>query len=42
MESYESAKHFVATMVKPDYNNWSGKENYEERFMDLLERKFES
>ncbi len=42
MESYDSAKHFVATMVKPDYNNWSGKENYEERFMDLLERKFES
>jgi len=42
MENYTAAKDFVETMVKPDYNNWSGKEQYEVRFMDLLERKFEN
>ncbi len=42
MESLAAAKDFVETMVKPDYDNWAGKEQYETRFMDLLERKFES
>lgn len=42
MASLDDAKAFVENMVKPDYNNWSGKENYEERFMELLTRKFES
>jgi len=27
-------------MVKPDHNNWEGKEEYEERFMALIEKKF--
>lgn len=31
---------FIKNMVKPDYNNWEGKEEYEERFMALIERKF--
>jgi hypothetical protein len=26
-------------MVKPDYNNWEGKQDYEERFMDIIEKK---
>lgn len=42
MESLEAAKDFVETMVKPDYNDWAGKEHYETRFMELLQRKFES
>jgi hypothetical protein len=25
-------------MVKPDYNNWEGKQDYEERFMDIIEK----
>jgi hypothetical protein len=27
-------------MVKPDYNNWEGKDNYAERFMDIIEKFF--
>ena len=33
---------FIKQMVKPDYNNWSGKEVYESRFIDLVEKKFEN
>ena len=35
----KEAKKFVNKMVKPDYD-WSGKEEYEERFILLIERKF--
>lgn len=42
MESLHAAKSFVQNMVKPDYNNWAGKEHYEERFIEILTRKFES
>lgn len=35
----KDAKKFITKMVKPDYD-WSDKEEYEERFMNLLERKF--
>jgi len=31
---------FIEKMVKPDYNNWEGKEEYESRFMAFIERKF--
>jgi hypothetical protein len=34
------AKQFIQKMVKPDYNHWQGKEDYEARFLELLERKF--
>lgn len=37
----EDAHHFINTMVKPDYNNWEGKEEYEERFMQIVTNKFE-
>jgi len=33
------AKNFIAKMVKPDYE-WSGKEGYEERLLELIERRF--
>lgn len=33
------AKNFIKTNVKPDYN-WEGKEEYEERLLALIERKF--
>ncbi len=41
MTSYEDALNLINKMVKPDYNNWTDKEEYEERFMAILERKFQ-
>lgn len=38
--SFENAKSFIEGVVKPDYNNWVGKEEFEERFMQVLEAKF--
>lgn len=35
----KEAKKFINKMVKPDYN-WSEKEEFEERFMAIVERKF--
>jgi hypothetical protein len=29
-------------MLKPDYNNWEGKELYEERFLGILSQFFET
>lgn len=39
IESEKEAKNFIAKMVKPDYD-WSGKEEYEERLIELIERRF--
>ncbi len=41
MKSKEEAVNFVLNMVKPDYNNWEGKEEYEIRFLAVVESKFE-
>ncbi|WP_051205287.1 hypothetical protein [Salinimicrobium xinjiangense] len=41
IKSKEEAFNFVANMVKPDYNNWEGKEDYESRFLTIIEKKFE-
>ena len=38
--SFEDAKHFIDNMVKPDYTNWADKEEFEERFMEIIEAKF--
>ncbi len=35
----KEASSFIKKMVKPDYD-WKGKEEYEERFLELVERKF--
>jgi hypothetical protein len=40
-DTFEEAKDFIEDMVKPDYNNWDGKEDYALRFMEIVERKFE-
>lgn len=40
IESEERSMAFINNMVKPEYKNWEGKEEYEERFMALIERKF--
>ncbi len=39
-DSLEDAKNFIDDMVKPDYNNWNSKEEYAERFMEIIEKKF--
>lgn len=38
--TFYETRNFVQEMVKPDYNNWEGKQDYEERFMDIIEKKF--
>lgn len=40
IDSEERSIAFVENMVKPDYKNWEGKEEYEERFIQLIERRF--
>ena len=39
-DTFYEARDFVQEMVKPDYNNWEGKQDYEDRFMDIIEKKF--
>ena len=39
-DSFEEAKGFINDFVKPDYNNWDGKEEFENRFLEIIERKF--
>lgn len=39
--TFEEADAFIRNMVKPDYNNWEGKSEYEERFLDVVARKFQ-
>ncbi|WP_103864398.1 hypothetical protein [Aquimarina sp. I32.4] len=41
LRSKNEAKEFITTMIKPDYHNWDGKEEYEERFMGIVLSKFE-
>lgn len=41
LHSKTEAQEFIETMVKPDYSNWEGKEEYETRFMDIVISKFE-
>lgn len=40
IDTEERSIAFIINMVKPDYNNWEGKEELEARFIQLIERKF--
>lgn len=40
IDSEERSIAFINNMVKPEYNNWQGKEEYETRLMALIERRF--
>jgi hypothetical protein len=40
IDTEERSIAFIDNMVKPDYNNWAGKEEYVERFLELIERRF--
>lgn len=39
-DSFAEANDFIENMVKPDYNNWEGKDDYAERFLGIIEKKF--
>ncbi len=39
-DNFAEAEEFINDMVKPDYNNWQGNEDYAERFMDIVGQKF--
>ncbi len=39
-DSLIDAKNFINNIVKPDYNDWKGKEEFAERFMEIIENKF--
>ncbi|MDP5000958.1 MAG: hypothetical protein NWQ15_03580, partial [Flavobacterium sp.] len=37
-DSFDEARSFVQDFVKPDYNNWEGNEEFEARFMEIVEK----
>lgn len=39
--SFAEASNLIQNIVKPDYNNWQGKEDFEQRFMGIIEGKFD-
>ena len=42
MKTKAEAMHFISNEIKPAYNNWEGKEDYETRFSELIEARFEA
>lgn len=40
-DTYQEAIDFIEDMVKPDYQNWEGKDDYVKRFMEIVAQKFE-
>lgn len=39
-DTLQEAEVFIEDMVKPDYNDWSGNDEYEVRFIELISKKF--
>lgn len=39
-DSFDEASSFIKDFVKPDYNNWEGQEEFETRFLEIVEKKF--
>lgn len=38
--TFAEAKDFIIEIIKPDYNNWQGKQEFEDRFIEIVEKKF--
>jgi len=38
--TWQEATDFIEQIVKPDYNLWKGMDDYEARFMEVIEKKF--
>jgi hypothetical protein len=41
LQSWEHAQKFILEIIKPDYNFWEGKEQYEIRFLKIVENNFQ-
>ena len=39
--NFEEVENFILTMIKPEYDNWEGKEDYEKRFLEVLSKLFQ-
>lgn len=40
--NYKEAQVFISEIIKPEYNQWTGKEIFEDRFLKILENYFSS
>jgi hypothetical protein len=40
MQNFEEANVFITETVIPDYNEWLDKDEFKERFMTLIEKRF--
>ncbi|WP_121964494.1 hypothetical protein [Myroides sp. N17-2] len=40
VSSFDEANSLIEHLIKPEYNNWEGKDEYAERFMALVEKRF--
>ena len=41
-QTLAEAQQFINDIIKPEYNHWEGKETFEFRFLELIERNFQS
>ena len=41
LQSWEHAQKFILEIIKTDYNYWEGKEQYEIRFLKIVENNFQ-
>jgi hypothetical protein len=40
MQNFAEAKTFIEGQIKPDYNQWKDKDEYADRFMTIIEKRF--
>lgn len=40
MDDFDSVQNFLENQIKPDYQFWQGKEEFSERFITIIEKKF--
>lgn len=40
IENFQEAEDFIEDLVKPDFQYWQGKEEYAQRFMELVKKRF--
>lgn len=40
MDDFDLVQNFLEDQIKPDYSHWEGKEEYSERFISIIEKKF--
>ncbi len=40
IDSVKEAQNYIDNSIKPEHNNWEGKEEYEERFLEIISKRF--